>query len=162
MCQWQPHLCEDKTQWDHGHVLYQWNKWISENDCTYPQQFWLRIICKWKVYFHRSATWSVKTAKMMTYVLVFYIYFPMYIRATLCFPRFWLDLTPSDVMWNTSDTGWAKSAWSSVFSPWIQGACVFAHHLPRFEPTSVLQVSQSTGRSIFRNALSSMADRTDE
>ncbi|KAM9058469.1 LOW QUALITY PROTEIN: acyl-coenzyme A synthetase ACSM3, mitochondrial [Megaptera novaeangliae] len=53
--------------------------------------------------------------------------------------RFWLDLTPSDVMWNTSDTGWAKSAWSSVYSPWIQGACVFAHYLPRFEPTSVLQ-----------------------
>ncbi|XP_045655839.1 acyl-coenzyme A synthetase ACSM3, mitochondrial isoform X4 [Ursus americanus] len=54
--------------------------------------------------------------------------------------RYWLDLTPSDVMWNTSDTGWAKSAWSSVFSPWIQGACVFAHYLPRFEPTSILQV----------------------
>ncbi|XP_006212175.2 acyl-coenzyme A synthetase ACSM3, mitochondrial isoform X1 [Vicugna pacos] len=53
--------------------------------------------------------------------------------------RFWLDLTPSDVIWNTSDTGWAKSAWSSVFSPWIQGACVFAHYLPRFEPTSILQ-----------------------
>ncbi|TKC36102.1 hypothetical protein EI555_007491 [Monodon monoceros] len=53
--------------------------------------------------------------------------------------RFWLDLTPSDVMWNTSDIGWAKSAWSSVYSPWIQGACVFAHYLPRFEPTSVLQ-----------------------
>ncbi|KAB1263055.1 Acyl-coenzyme A synthetase ACSM3; mitochondrial [Camelus dromedarius] len=59
--------------------------------------------------------------------------------------KFWLDLTPSDVMWNTSDTGWAKSAWSSVFSPWIQGACVFAHYLPRFEPTSILQVRQSTG-----------------
>lgn len=29
--------------------------------------------------------------------------------------RFWLDLIASDVMWNTSDTGWAKSAWSSVF-----------------------------------------------
>ncbi|XP_074179219.1 acyl-coenzyme A synthetase ACSM3, mitochondrial isoform X1 [Rhinolophus sinicus] len=53
--------------------------------------------------------------------------------------RFWLDLTPSDVMWNTSDTGWAKSAWSSVFSPWTQGACVFAHYLPRFEPTTILQ-----------------------
>nr|XP_031543399.1 acyl-coenzyme A synthetase ACSM3, mitochondrial isoform X2 [Vicugna pacos] len=53
--------------------------------------------------------------------------------------KFWLDLTPSDVIWNTSDTGWAKSAWSSVFSPWIQGACVFAHYLPRFEPTSILQ-----------------------
>ncbi|KAF4015643.1 hypothetical protein G4228_007340 [Cervus hanglu yarkandensis] len=54
--------------------------------------------------------------------------------------KFWLDLTPLDVMWNTSDTGWAKSAWSSVYSPWIQGACVFAHYLPRFEPTSILQV----------------------
>ncbi|XP_046521808.1 acyl-coenzyme A synthetase ACSM3, mitochondrial isoform X3 [Equus quagga] len=59
--------------------------------------------------------------------------------------RFWLDLTPSDVMWNTSDTGWAKSAWSSVFSPWIQGACVFAHYLPRFEPTSILQILDVNG-----------------
>lgn len=65
-------------------------------------------------------------------------------RGCSVFPRFWLDLTPSDVMWNTSDTGWAKSAWSSVFSPWAQGACVFAHHLPRFEPTTILQVRQST------------------
>lgn len=64
-------------------------------------------------------------------------------KSVLCLPRFWLDLTPSDVMWNTSDIGWAKSAWSSVYSPWIQGACVFAHYLPRFEPTSVLQVRQS-------------------
>ncbi|GAB1292613.1 Acyl-coenzyme A synthetase ACSM3, mitochondrial [Apodemus speciosus] len=30
--------------------------------------------------------------------------------------RFWLDLVASDVMWNTSDTGWAKSAWSSTLS----------------------------------------------
>uniref|UniRef100_A0A8D0GIY8 medium-chain acyl-CoA ligase n=1 Tax=Sphenodon punctatus TaxID=8508 RepID=A0A8D0GIY8_SPHPU len=52
--------------------------------------------------------------------------------------RFWLDLTPSDVFWNTSDTGWAKSAWSSIFAPWIQGACVFVHSMPRFEPTIVL------------------------
>lgn len=63
------------------------------------------------------------------------------------YSRFWLDLTDSDVMWNTSDTGWAKSAWSSVFSPWIQGACVFAHYLPRFEPTSILQVRQTRGGS---------------
>ncbi|XP_053132357.1 acyl-coenzyme A synthetase ACSM3, mitochondrial-like isoform X2 [Hemicordylus capensis] len=53
--------------------------------------------------------------------------------------RYWLDLTPSDVIWNTSDTGWAKSAWSSVFAPWIQGACVFVHELPRFEATPVLE-----------------------
>ncbi|KAL7979191.1 hypothetical protein Chor_015215 [Crotalus horridus] len=30
--------------------------------------------------------------------------------------RYWLDLTPSDLIWNTSDTGWAKSAWSSTLS----------------------------------------------
>lgn len=53
--------------------------------------------------------------------------------------RYWLDLTPLDVMWNLSDTGWAKSAWSSIFAPWIQGACVFVHGMPRFEPQPVLE-----------------------
>ncbi|XP_040113308.1 acyl-coenzyme A synthetase ACSM3, mitochondrial isoform X2 [Oryx dammah] len=66
--------------------------------------------------------------------------------------RFWLDLTPLDVMWNTSDTGWAKSAWSSVFSPWIQGACVFAHYLPRFEPTSILQTLSKFPITVFCSA----------
>ncbi|XP_036597557.1 acyl-coenzyme A synthetase ACSM3, mitochondrial [Trichosurus vulpecula] len=54
--------------------------------------------------------------------------------------RYWLDLTPSDIMWNTSDTGWAKSAWSSIFSPWSLGACVFVSYMPRFEPASVLKI----------------------
>ncbi|KAB0348809.1 hypothetical protein FD755_006752 [Muntiacus reevesi] len=66
--------------------------------------------------------------------------------------RFWLDLTPLDVMWNTSDTGWAKSAWSSVYSPWIQGACVFAHYLPRFEPTSILQTLSKFPITVFCSA----------
>ncbi|KAJ8284134.1 hypothetical protein COCON_G00029840 [Conger conger] len=53
--------------------------------------------------------------------------------------RYWLDLTERDVFWNTSDTGWAKTAWSSVFAAWIQGACVFVHQMPRFETTTVLE-----------------------
>uniref|UniRef100_H3A6E2 medium-chain acyl-CoA ligase n=1 Tax=Latimeria chalumnae TaxID=7897 RepID=H3A6E2_LATCH len=53
--------------------------------------------------------------------------------------RYWLDLTPTDVMWNNSDTGWAKSAWSSVFAPWIQGSCVFVHHMLRFDCKTVLE-----------------------
>ncbi|XP_026852105.2 acyl-coenzyme A synthetase ACSM3, mitochondrial isoform X1 [Electrophorus electricus] len=53
--------------------------------------------------------------------------------------RYWLDLTDSSVFWNTSDTGWAKTAWSSVFASWTQGACVFAHHMPRFNTSTVLQ-----------------------
>uniref|UniRef100_A0A8D1E0Y9 medium-chain acyl-CoA ligase n=1 Tax=Sus scrofa TaxID=9823 RepID=A0A8D1E0Y9_PIG len=66
--------------------------------------------------------------------------------------RFWLDLTPSDVMWNASDTGWAKSAWSSVFAPWTQGACVFVHFLPRFEPTSILQTLSKFPITVFCSA----------
>ncbi|XP_030157189.1 acyl-coenzyme A synthetase ACSM3, mitochondrial isoform X2 [Lynx canadensis] len=66
--------------------------------------------------------------------------------------KFWLDLTPSDVIWNTSDTGWAKSAWSSIFSPWIQGACVFAHYLPRFEPTSIFQTLSEFPITVFCSA----------
>ncbi|XP_053897551.1 acyl-coenzyme A synthetase ACSM4, mitochondrial-like isoform X2 [Malaclemys terrapin pileata] len=51
--------------------------------------------------------------------------------------KYWLNLTPSDIFWNTSDTGWVKSVWSSVFSPWSSGSCVFIHNLPQFEPATV-------------------------
>jgi len=54
--------------------------------------------------------------------------------------RYWLDLCETDVHWNVSDPGWAKSAWSNVFSPWINGACVFIHSMPRVDPELVLQV----------------------
>ncbi|XP_062915359.1 acyl-coenzyme A synthetase ACSM3, mitochondrial isoform X3 [Mobula hypostoma] len=54
--------------------------------------------------------------------------------------RYWLDLTTSDVMWNTSDTGWAKSLWNNVFTPWIQGSCVFALSMRQFNPEQVLQI----------------------
>ncbi|XP_041133643.1 acyl-coenzyme A synthetase ACSM3, mitochondrial isoform X1 [Polyodon spathula] len=66
--------------------------------------------------------------------------------------RYWLDLSPGSVMWNTSDTGWAKSAWSSVFAPWIQGACVFVHHMPRFEATTVLETLSRFQISTFCSA----------
>jgi len=52
--------------------------------------------------------------------------------------KYWLDLTPEDLMWNISDTGWAKSAWSTIFGPWSQGATVFIHGMPRFTGPAVL------------------------
>lgn len=52
-----------------------------------------------------------------------------------------MNLTPSDIMWNTADTGWVKSAWSSVFAPWISGSCVFVHHMPQFKPAVIAEVS---------------------
>ncbi|XP_051662202.1 acyl-coenzyme A synthetase ACSM3, mitochondrial-like isoform X2 [Manacus candei] len=53
--------------------------------------------------------------------------------------RRWMNLTPSDIMWNTSDTGWAKAAWGSVFAPWICGSCVFVHHMPQFKPAVIAE-----------------------
>ncbi|WP_417451407.1 AMP-binding protein [Kordiimonas sp.] len=52
--------------------------------------------------------------------------------------RYWLDLTPDDLHWNISDTGWAKAAWSSYFAPWIQGAALFVHHGAGFDASATL------------------------
>lgn len=44
--------------------------------------------------------------------------------------EFWLNLSPGDVHWNMSDTGWAKTAYAGYFGPWILGATVFVSHRP--------------------------------
>ncbi len=54
--------------------------------------------------------------------------------------RFWLDLTPDDLHWNISDTGWAKAAWSSYFGPWACGAALFVHHTSGFNPAKTLEM----------------------
>ena len=38
--------------------------------------------------------------------------------------KYWLDLRPSDLHWNLSDTGWAKAAYSNFFGPWHMGAAL--------------------------------------
>jgi len=51
----------------------------------------------------------------------------------------WLNCKPGDVLWNVSDLGWAKAAWSSLFGPWQMGACVFALDIhSKFDPTHTL------------------------
>jgi medium-chain acyl-CoA synthetase len=52
--------------------------------------------------------------------------------------RFWLRARPDDVVWNVSDTGWAKGAWSSLFAPWLCGAAVFALHADQVDPFRIL------------------------
>ncbi|XP_074741891.1 acyl-coenzyme A synthetase ACSM4, mitochondrial-like isoform X2 [Strix uralensis] len=52
--------------------------------------------------------------------------------------RYWMNLTPSDIMWNMSDTAWVKAAIGSVFGPWFQGTCVFVHAMPQFDPGALL------------------------
>ncbi len=53
--------------------------------------------------------------------------------------RFWLRAGPGDLVWNISDTGWAKGAWSSLFAPWLCGAGVFALHADTVDPARVLE-----------------------
>jgi acyl-coenzyme A synthetase/AMP-(fatty) acid ligase len=55
--------------------------------------------------------------------------------------RYWLDLTPDDLHWNISDTGWAKAAWSSFFGPWNCGATLFVHHTDVFDPVKSLDLA---------------------
>ncbi|MEP6663872.1 MAG: AMP-binding protein, partial [Verrucomicrobiota bacterium] len=51
----------------------------------------------------------------------------------------WLDGKPGDVIWNVSDLGWAKAAWSSLYGPWHVGACIFALDIHgKFDPTHTL------------------------
>ncbi len=54
--------------------------------------------------------------------------------------RYWLDLKPSDLHWNCSDSGWAKAAWSSYFGPWNCGAAIFVHHTQGFSAKRTLQL----------------------
>lgn len=50
-----------------------------------------------------------------------------------------MDLTKSDIFWNTSDTGWVKAAWT-LFSAWSNGSCIFVHELPRVDVKVILNV----------------------
>uniref|UniRef100_A0A8B9ZQW4 medium-chain acyl-CoA ligase n=1 Tax=Anas zonorhyncha TaxID=75864 RepID=A0A8B9ZQW4_9AVES len=52
--------------------------------------------------------------------------------------RYWMNLTPSDVVWSMSDTGWIKAAIGNVFGPWFQGTCAFVHAMPQFDPKVIL------------------------
>lgn len=55
--------------------------------------------------------------------------------------KFWLDLKPTDLHWNLSDTGWAFAAWCSFFGPWNMGATIFVEHSTgKFDAKKTLEV----------------------
>ena len=57
--------------------------------------------------------------------------------------KYWLALTPDDLHWNLSDTGWAKAAWSSLFGPWNMGATLFIHDgRGKYNPRETLELLQ--------------------
>jgi acetyl-CoA synthetase/medium-chain acyl-CoA synthetase len=55
--------------------------------------------------------------------------------------KYWLDLHEDDLVWNLSETGWAKFAWSNLFGPWSQGAAMFIQDARgKFNPIETLEM----------------------
>ena len=52
---------------------------------------------------------------------------------------FWIGMEPGDVHLNVASPGWAKHAWSNVFTPWIAEACVFVYNYDRFDAKSLME-----------------------
>jgi acetyl-CoA synthetase len=52
---------------------------------------------------------------------------------------YWLGLQPGDIHLNISSPGWAKHAWSCLFSPWNAQACVFINNTARFAAPALLE-----------------------
>ncbi|MCD6319304.1 MAG: AMP-binding protein [Candidatus Desulfofervidaceae bacterium] len=62
----------------------------------------------------------------------------------------WHDLTPNDLHWTLSDTGWAKAAWGKIYGQWIMGAAVFVYdQRGRFKPAKVLELMDRYGVTTF-------------
>jgi len=62
--------------------------------------------------------------------------------------EFWLGLRGDDRLWTTSDTGWAKAAYSVIFGPWSVGAEVFMYG-GRFEPRRELELLEEAAPQVF-------------
>jgi acetyl-CoA synthetase len=52
---------------------------------------------------------------------------------------FWIGMGPGDVHLNVASPGWAKHAWSNVFTPWIAEACVFIYNYDRFDAKALME-----------------------
>ena len=64
--------------------------------------------------------------------------------------RFWQDLTPADLHWTISDTGWAKAAWGKLFGQWKMGAAIFLwDQRGKFDPEQGLRILEQSGVTTF-------------
>jgi acetyl-CoA synthetase len=64
--------------------------------------------------------------------------------------RLWQDLKPSDLHFTISDTGWAKSAWGSLFGQWIEGSAVFVYDIRgKFDAAEIPPLLERYGITTF-------------
>jgi acetyl-CoA synthetase/medium-chain acyl-CoA synthetase len=60
----------------------------------------------------------------------------------------WLGARGDDRLWTTSDTGWAKAAYSVLFGPWSVGCEVFLYE-GRFDPARELDLLEQVRPQVF-------------
>lgn len=62
---------------------------------------------------------------------------------------YWMGLEPGDIHLNVASPGWAKHAWSNIFTPWIAEACVFLYNYTRFDATAMMETMGRVGVTSF-------------
>ncbi|WP_423246796.1 AMP-binding protein [Sinomonas puerhi] len=62
---------------------------------------------------------------------------------------YWIGLEPGDVHLNVASPGWAKHAWSNVFTPWIAEATVFIYNYERFDASALMAQMGAEGVTSF-------------
>ncbi|NYE95618.1 acetyl-CoA synthetase [Psychromicrobium silvestre] len=62
---------------------------------------------------------------------------------------YWIGLEPGDVHLNVASPGWAKHAWSNIFTPWIAEACVFIYNYQRFDAKALMAQMDAEGVTSF-------------
>ena len=62
--------------------------------------------------------------------------------------KYWLSLTPDDVMWCTADTGWSKAGTSILFGPWSRGSAVLFFDGP-FDSKRRFELMERYGVTVF-------------
>ncbi|WP_030013445.1 AMP-binding protein [Curtobacterium sp. S6] len=62
---------------------------------------------------------------------------------------YWIGLEPGDVHLNVASPGWAKHAWSNIFTPWIAEATVFIYNYSRFDAAALMQIMDAEAVTSF-------------
>lgn len=62
---------------------------------------------------------------------------------------YWIGLEPGDIHLNVASPGWAKHAWSNVFTPWIAEATVFIYNYERFDASALMEQMGAEGVTSF-------------
>lgn len=62
---------------------------------------------------------------------------------------YWVGLRPDDVHLNIASPGWAKHAWSNLFTPWNAGATVFVYNYARFDAERLMAEMDRGGVTTF-------------